>query len=509
MRINKTRNATRNVFFGVVEKTYSLLVPFVFRTIMIRTIGVQYLGLNSLFSSVLQVLNLAELGVGSAMVFSMYKPIAEDDTDHICALMRLYRLYYRVIGLVILCIGLLCLPFIPKLIHGQIPPDMNVHILYLLNLSVTVLSYWLFAYRSCVINAYQRRDIISKIHIAAGTFKYALQLIALICLRNYYYYVVARILTQIFSNIIVLYITRRFYPQYQPIGKLTKDEIHRINRRVRDLFTSKVGGVIIHSADTIVISSFLGLEILAIYQNYYYVISAIMAFVTIFNTSVLAGVGNSLVINSEEENYKEFRVFSFMQYWIIGFCFCCFISLFQPFMTIWMGAHMLLDFPIIVLMSFVFIGDKLVQMMSVYKDAGGIWHEDRYRPILSGVCNLVVNIIMVQIWGIYGVVISTILSVFCISLPWITNNIFKYLFANQNKIEYIKYSCKWFCLIVFSGVVCYCTCKYIIGSTMLQLMVRMIICIIIPNLLFFFAFNKTSEFDKVKALIKKVLRGNE
>ena len=154
MKIEKTKNASRNIIFGILMKIYQILLPFAIRTIIMYTIGVEYLGLNSLFTSILQVLNLAELGVGSAMIFSMYKPIAEDDSITICALMALYRLYYRIIGGVILVAGLVLTPFIPKLISGSVPPDMNIYILYLLNLLATVLTYWLFAYKNSILQAH-------------------------------------------------------------------------------------------------------------------------------------------------------------------------------------------------------------------------------------------------------------------------------------------------------------------------------------------------------------------
>ena len=140
MKIERTKNASRNIVFGGILKIYQIAVPFLMRTAMIYFMGVQYLGLNSLFTSILQVLNLTELGVGSAMVYSMYKPIAEDDTKTICALMRLYRLYYRVIGIVIAVIGGILTPFIPYLVKSDLPAGLNIYILYLFNLAATVLS---------------------------------------------------------------------------------------------------------------------------------------------------------------------------------------------------------------------------------------------------------------------------------------------------------------------------------------------------------------------------------
>lgn len=147
-RIERKKNATRNIIFGVILKAYQIVVPFLMRTAMIYFMGVQYLGLNSLFTSILQVLNLAELGAGSAMIYSMYQPIASDDKKKICALMRLYKFYYRTIGCVIAFLGLLLLPFIPHLVKSDLPDNLNIYVLYLLNLGATVLTYWLFAYKN-------------------------------------------------------------------------------------------------------------------------------------------------------------------------------------------------------------------------------------------------------------------------------------------------------------------------------------------------------------------------
>ena len=161
-KIERTKNATRNIIFGVILKAYQIIAPFLMRTALIYLMGVQYLGLNSLFTSILQVLNLAELGVGSAMIYSMYKPIAEDNNAAICALMKLYRTYYRVIGLIIAVAGCALTPFIPKLISGDVPEKVNIYVLYLLNLGATVLSYWLYAYKNSILQAYQRMDVVSK-----------------------------------------------------------------------------------------------------------------------------------------------------------------------------------------------------------------------------------------------------------------------------------------------------------------------------------------------------------
>ena len=275
------------------------------RTLMIYFMGVQYLGLNSLFTSILQVLNLAELGVGSAMVFSMYKPIAEDDSVTICALMKMYKTYYRVIGLVIAVVGAVCTPFVPKLIKSDLPPDLNVYVLYLLNLAVTVLSYWLFAYKNSLLQAHQRNDVSSKVSLITNTIQYALQILVLVTIKDYYVYTIVALLTQAITNIATAMVANKMYPNYKPEGKLPKEMVNQINQRIKDLFTSKIGAIVVNSADTIVISAFLGLNMLAIYQNYFYILSSIIGFVAILFGACTAGIGNSIIVETPEKNFKD------------------------------------------------------------------------------------------------------------------------------------------------------------------------------------------------------------
>ena len=250
MKINRTENAVRNILFGGILRVYQIVIPFVMRTVMIYCMGVQYLGLNSLFTSILQVLNLAELGVGSAMVYSMYKPIAEDDTDTICALMGLYRTYYQCIGLIIAVIGVGLTPFIPKLIKSDLPVGINIYALYLLNLSATVLSYWLFAYKNSLLQAHQRIDVTSKVTLITNTFQYVVQIFCPCGVKKIIiYFVVVMLLTQAMTNIITSIVVTKMYPNYNARGRLSKEIVISINHRIRDLFTSKIGAVIVNSAE--------------------------------------------------------------------------------------------------------------------------------------------------------------------------------------------------------------------------------------------------------------------
>lgn len=495
------------MFFGIILKVYQILVPFLMRTAMIYFMGVQYLGLNSLFTSILQVLNLAELGVGSAMVYSMYKPIVEDDYTAICALMKLYRTYYRVIGAIIAIIGVLITPFVPKLISGEVPEGINIYVLYLLNLGATVLSYWLFAYKNAILQAHQRTDVVSKVMLVTNTIQYGLQIFVLWALHNYYYYVVVMLAIQALTNIITAICADRLYPNFKPKGQLLKEEVRQINCRIRDLFTAKLGAVIVNSADTIVISAFLGLTILAVYQNYYFILTAIIGFVTVIFSSVTAGIGNSLVVETKEKNFNDLKKFTFIICWIAGVCSCCFLNLYQPFMEMWVGKDLTLDFSVVVCLVVYYYVYEINQLLNTYKDAGGIWHEDRFRPLVTAIANLGMNVIMIQYIGIYGIILSTVLSMVFVGMPWLFHNLFTTLFPHEFLFLYLK---EIFCYISISAIVAYISmfiCNYINFSSWLTLILRGVICIIVPNLCFIIVYKNKKEFKETLFLANKMTYG--
>ena len=507
MKIERIKNASKNIVFGMVLKIYQLVIPFIMRTAMIYLLGVQYLGLNSLFMSVLQVLNIAELGVGSAMVYSMYRPIAEDDTITICALMRMYKIYYTVIGIVIFVAGMILLPFIPNLISGDIPEDINVYILYLLNLVATVLSYWLFAYKNSILQAHQRTDIISKVMLFTETIKYVLQIGVLFIFHNYYYYIIIILVTQIMTNIITARVSDKMYSQYKPRGKLSKDMIKQINQRIRDLFTSKIGMVIVNSVDTIVISAFLGLTVLAVYQNYFYLITAITGLIGTVFTSVTAGIGNSIIVESKEKNFQDLNKFTFIIAWISGVCVSCFLCLFQPFMSIWVGKEFLLDFSVVICLCIYFFVYEINQLLNTYKDAAGIWNEDRFRPLVTALTNLVMNLIMVQFMGIYGIVLSTVLSTLFVGMPWLLHNLFTVLFDKKQLVPYLKRLLFYVVIVFFSTSATYHICNLFNQSDVLLILIRLVICMIVPNGIFFVAYYRMKEFKHSVQLADKMTRG--
>ncbi len=507
MKIERSKNATRNIIFGFALTTYSQLVPFIIRTVMIHVMGVEYLGLNGLFASILSVLNLAELGVGSAMVFSMYKPIAEDNKTVICALMKLYRTYYRIIGLVIAVLGIALIPFIPKLIKGSIPDDLNIYVLYLMNLGATVITYWLFAYKNCLLSAHQRNDISSKIAMVVSTISYILQILALVVTHNYYVYLIVMIIMNGISNIVTSIIVDKVFPGYRPTGSLPKSEISKINKRVRDLFTAKLGTVIVNSVDTIVISAFLGLKILAVYQNYNCVISAVFGFVTVIFSACTAGIGNSIVVETEEKNYNDLKKFTLLMSWLGAFCCCCFAGMYQPFMKIWVGEKLLLDYSYVILFCLYFYVRVINSLLNLYKDAAGIWHEDRFRPLVTALANLIMNLIMVQFWGLYGIIMSTIISTLFIGMPWLYKNLFTVLFHSGAKKYLIKLAL-YSSIAVASTAICIVLVSFVnVKSNIVALIINALIATAVSNVIFFCLFRKQEEFKQLIYMIDGLTKG--
>lgn len=507
MKIARINNATRNIRAGLCLKVFQIFVPFFMRSVMIYMMGIQYLGLSSLFSSVLQVLNLAELGVGSAMVYSMYKPIAEDDDAAICALLKLYRTYYRVIGLVIAVVGCALTPIIPYIIKSDVPAGINIYILYLLNLGATVLSYWLFAYQSSILQAYQRTDVVSKVTLVTSTIQYGLQLFVLGAFHNYYLYVIVMLATQALTNIMTAVYADKLYPKFKPKGNMPREEVKRINKRIRDLFTARLGAVIVNSADTIVISAFLGLTVLAVYQNYYFILTSIIGFVTVIFSSVTAGIGNSLIVETKEKNFNDLIKFTFIICWIAGICSCCFLNLFQPFMGIWIGEDLMLGFSAVVCFVIYYYVYEVNQLLNTYKDAGGIWREDRFRPLVTAIANLGMNLLMVNYIGIYGIILSTVLSMIVVGMPWLIHNLFSTLFPRKYKATYLK---KLFFYIFVSGisaVLTVCICNFVNFNPWLTLIIRGVICFIIPNIVFLFVYKNTKEFKSTVLLFNKMMHG--
>lgn len=505
MKIERTRNATRNIFFGGIHRVYQMLVPFAMRTIMIYVLGINYLGLNSLFTSILQVLNMAEMGVGLAMVYSMYEPIANDNKQKVCALMRLYKIYYRVIGTVVLCSGIAIIPLLPRFIKSDLPQDINLYVLYIINLLATVSTYWLYAYKHSLLYAHQRADVGTKIALVTETCKYLLQIIALVVFKSYYLYTIVIIVMQVVTNIVTAIATTKMYPEYKAKGKLTKSEVRTINKKVRDLFTAKIGVVVFNSVDTIVISAYLGLEILAIYQNYYFVVTSLTSIIAIIFSSCVAGIGNSIVVETEEKNYSDLKKYTFIVLWSAGFCTVCMLCLYQPFMKVWVTEKYMLHFGYAVGFSVYFMINQISAMLESYKDAAGIWHEDRYRPLVLAILNLALNIFLVHKIGLYGVLLASCITKGVIGIPWVLYNLFTTVFKRKNLLSYVSYLFKDIMVVFVTSLLLVIMCNVLKLGGIIEIAIKAIVCVFVINFVFVLFWRRKKEYKEVMGMLKAVI----
>ena len=507
MEFNRKLNSVRNIIFGSALKLYQILMPFLMRTVMLYVMGIQYLGLNSLFASIIQVLNLAELGVGSAMIFSMYKPVAEGNDEEICGLMLLYKKYYRIIGTAVLVLCLCLMPFIGNLVKTDtVPPDINIYILYALNLMATVSSYWLFAYKNAVIQAHQREDIISKVTLLVTTCLYIVQILLLIAFHNYYFYVIAIIMSNIAINICTAIFAEKMYPQYKARGSLPKSKVKEINKRVRDLFTARIGSVIVESADTIVISAFLGLTVLAQYQNYYFIITALIGLITVILSSSRAGIGNSLVTETKEKNFFDFKRLTLIIFWICTTVSAILLAVFQPFIKLWAGEENLLSYSIVVCIVIYFFISQMNGLFNLYKDAAGIWNKDKYRTLITALSNLCLNLLTVRWLGLYGVILSTVVSTVVIGIPWILHNLFTTVFDKKQLGGFVKQIIVYVIIAVASGVITAAMANHIDVNNFVQLILGGVLGVIVSNILMIALLFKTDTFKSCIELVKDIVK---
>ena len=505
MKLERTKNAARNIVFDGTLEMVNMLFPFVIRSVMLHYLGTEYLGLNGLFKSLLTFLNLAELGVGSAMVFSMYKPIAEDDTPAICALLRLYRTLYRIIGLAIAAVGLILIPVLPKLIKGDLPADMNLYVLYLMNLGNTVVTYWLFAYRSSLLQAHQRRDVISKVSLAVRLTEYVIKILILIFSRYYYLYLAVQLLCQIAVNILSAVIAKRMYPKYAPAGKLPKEKTMDIFRRVRDLFTSKLSATVFDSADTLVISAFMGLSILAVYQNYYFIITALRMMLVVILNACMAGVGNKMVMESGEANYRDLERISLLFSWILGVSSSMLLCVYQPFMHVWMGEENMLEIGLVLCFVVYYYSMGANKLVNMFKDAAGIWRKDRWRPLIAALVNLTLNLLTVRWLGLYGVLLSSVVSIVFIQIPWLFHNLFQEVFPREFLGRYIKLFCRLSAVALISCAASWYACSLFKLDIWPALILNAIVSFAVPNLFYLAVYGRNPVFRGSLSHLKKSL----
>lgn len=504
IKLPRTKNAVRNMAAGFVNKTVTLLLPFVLRTVLIKRIGIEYAGLNGLFSSILQILNLSELGFAQAVVYSMYKPIAENDGDVICALLNFYRKAYFLIGCVILVLGLCVLPFLPHLIKGEIPHDVSIYLLYLIFLFNAAISYLLFGYKQSLFNAWQRQDVLSNILTLTHGAMSVAQIVILLAAKSYYGYVLMMPVFTVTNNVIVAAATRRKFPQYTCRGKLPPNMKKDIRRKVSGLMISRLCQTSRNSLDNIFISAFLGLTVTAIYSNYFLILTAVNGFLGVITISMMAGVGNSIQTETTEKNYMDMRKFNFLYMWISGWCTVCMVCLYQPFMKFWMGKENMFEYGAVILLCVYFYLLKAGDVRSLYVGATGLWWESKWRAMLEMIANLILNFLFIKRFGVNGIISGTLISLFIFNFVGGSQIFFHCYFGRSQETtkKIIRYFFDHGIYFIVTCLVCFCCTTVIrfigmkfIVNPLINLFLTFFICTILVNVIYFICYFPREEFN--------------
>lgn len=505
MKLERTKNAARNVAFGYLSRIILMFFPFLTRSIFIRVLNAEYLGLNGLFSSILTVLNMSELGFSSAIAVHMYKAIAADDHAGINALLNYYKRIYRNVGIVILCAGCAVIPFLPKLIRGSYPQDINLTAVYLVYLLDTCISYFLFAYYSSLISAFQRDDLLTKVNLLAKLLMYIGQISMLLTVRNFYAYLAIMPVFTALRNAFTYYAARKTFPNYTPQGIVSAEIKSDVGIKVRGAIIRKVAGVSRNAFDSIFISMFLGLTATAIYGNYYYIMDTISALLLIFPMAAMGGAGNSIALEGQDKNYRDMIRMNFLYMWLSGWCAICMLCLYQPFMTLWVGEDMLLPAATMALFCAYLYIVKIGEPLGIYSEALGLFWESRYITIAEAVGNITLNYFLGKYFGIAGILWATILTVVGINLLFGSRIVFKYYFTSFSANQYILWHLKHGAVTAAVGAVTYWVCSLVTLSGIPALLVIGMICVALPNLLFFLIYRKTASYQAaVPWLLEKV-----
>ncbi len=507
MKLARTKNAFRNTAWGAIYRFVALIGPFAIKTIIIKKIGMEYSGLNTIFNSILVVLNLANLGFSSSLVYTMYEAVAKEDHAAICAMLNFFRRIYRLIGLVILAMGICVMPFLPQLVGEGVPPDANLYVMWLLYLSATVMDYVLFGYINAIFSAYQREDTRLKIMVVRYIAQYALQIVILAVFADYYLYLITLPLMVIPNSLANYYAAKKQYPHISCVGMPSPETKKAIYHRVKTLFAHKVGNTMLVNVDSIIISAFLGLSLQSLYSNYYYILTAVNGVVEIITNGCLAGIGNKLITDTKDDNHRTFLNLTYGWVALIGFCAACMLCLYQPFIGgVWIGEHGLLDESVVALLAFLFYSWMFRIMQQTYRDAAGLWTKDWLKPLIGMILKITISIVLVPATQhVGGSILPTALILMLMYFPWEAHIVYRHIFQRSCR-SYVFKMFKYTLLTAAGAALSYGCCLWLLPDNSLWTFLGRlcIVCILFPTVWVAATF-RTEEFRGMLRLGGRIL----
>ncbi len=504
MRLNRSENTRRNIVIGEIDKISGALLPFLVRTMIIHLIGVEYLGLTGLFYSILQMLNLAEMGFGTAIVYSMYGPIAQNDADKINALLAFYVKTYHVVGIAVMAIGMGLLPFLPRLIQGAVPEGINIYALYLIYLSNSCIGFFVYPDRKALLTAYQREDISGRIHIFTQLCMYLAQAGSILFAQNYYMYAFMMPAASLFYSLLCARCAQKRYPMYFKGGKLEPGQYQELRKQVLGLTIRKLAVLSRDAFDSIFISAYLGLHATAVYANYYYIMDSVVMALAVVRTSMAGGVGNSIAMDSKSKNRSDMHKINFLFMWISGWCSICLLCLYQPFMALWVGEGMMLPFPVAALFAVYFYVLKMGDIRTLYAESAGIWWQARYLSIAEAWANLILNWALVQRLGLFGIILATLISYFVFNFVGGAVILFRHYFTEGGLAAYMASHLKYAIVAGLIAAVTFMAVSRVSLGGLAGFAIQAAICAALPNLLFCLVYFRTKDFKDSKPLMAAV-----
>lgn len=498
MENNRTENSIKNVKTGFILQLINKITSFVVRTIFISYLGVEYLGINGLFSNILTVLSFAELGIGTAIIYNMYKPIAEHDNDKVSSLMKLYKKAYISIGCIVFLLGLVLIPFFPYLINEKPAISENIIYIYVMFLLNTSLSYF-YSYNKSIIIANQKQSIINNVDSTLYLIKCILSIVILIIFKNYILYLLIEILFTFSENIIVSNIAKKMYPQVLngKTDSITKDEKKNIFKNVKSLVIYKFGSVIMNGTDNILISSMINISFVGFCSNYTLIISSINSVLSSSLNGIVGSVGNLNAIATKEKKEEVFYELNFIYYILYSFCTISLIILLNPFINLWLGKDYILDFQIPLALSISFFIAGMREPGYIYRTTLGMFNKSRLTPYIAAISNIVLSILLCKKIGLAGIFYATCISQL-ISYSWIDPFlIYKYEFKKSSKIYFFKIL-KYILLFIIELGICIIFANFnFFNNIFITFIYKVAIVILIPNIINILLLKNTFEFDNL------------
>lgn len=504
MANSRSKNAMLNIFFGYIAQLGILILSFVGRKIFLQFLSVEYLGVNGLFSNILTVLSLPELGLDTAVVFSLYKPVAEDNRSLIYSLIRYFKKIYITLAIVIFSVGVAIVPFLKYIVNSDLS-QTELNIYYLLFLANTVATYFV-AHKVALLSACQEQRVQKIVALSTNLIAQVLHIVVLYIWGNYYVYIIATLLTTIVNSVVLGVICDRRHKDILFCTKeIEKIDTDSIKRRIFSTLLYKLGSVAINNTDNILISVLVSTVAVGLYSNYFTVISAVQGFITIITVSLISGIGNLVVKATIEKQYSFFKAILFGYHFIaaligIGFALC-----FNDLITLWLGEEYLLNNLTVLVIALNFYLTNAISPVYMYREANGLFEKVRYLMLIRAICNIVFSVILGKLWGVMGILFATTISLIITNFWFEPKVLFKTTFG-LSSVKYWKIQLKYLVLMIISfAISCFITLSFDVNFMFLAL--KVVIITIITALVFILLNIRNDEvkylFNVLKRFINK------